>query len=149
MTIRYTHTNFVAHDWRKLASFYEDVFDCKPVPPERDLEGEWLDNALGLPNAGIKGMHLRLPGCGENGPTLEIFQYSSIIDSPDTQANTKGITHIAFHVDDVDAIFQKVLDHGGSALGKVTRKTVEGVGELTVVYMKDPEGNIVEIQNWS
>jgi catechol-2,3-dioxygenase len=27
-------------------------------------------------------------------------------------------------------------------------KEIEGVGVLTVVYAKDPEGNIVEIQSW-
>ena len=33
---RYGHTNLIAADWRALASFYEELFGCVPVPPERD-----------------------------------------------------------------------------------------------------------------
>ena len=47
---RYVHTNLVAQDWRRLATFYEGVFGCIPVPPERDLSGEWLDALTGVPN---------------------------------------------------------------------------------------------------
>ncbi|MFZ5652735.1 MAG: VOC family protein [Bacillota bacterium] len=39
--IKYVHTNIVARDWKKLSQFYIDVFDCKPVYPERDLSGDW------------------------------------------------------------------------------------------------------------
>ena len=31
--VKYTHTNIVAEDWRKLADFYERVLGCVPVPP--------------------------------------------------------------------------------------------------------------------
>jgi len=37
MKAKYKHTNIVANDWRSLAKFYEDVFGCEFVPPERDL----------------------------------------------------------------------------------------------------------------
>jgi len=37
---RYVHTNLIAWDWKRLAAFYQDVFGCVPVPPERDLSGE-------------------------------------------------------------------------------------------------------------
>ena len=33
---KYVHTNLVAHDWKRLATFYIEVFGCKPKPPERD-----------------------------------------------------------------------------------------------------------------
>ena len=60
-----------------------------------------------------------------------------------------GFSHIAFQVDDVNATFDKALENGASALGKVVEKKVEGVGQLTFVYFRDPEGNIVEIQSWN
>jgi predicted enzyme related to lactoylglutathione lyase len=44
---RFVHTNLVARDWRRLARFYEQVFGCTPVPPERDLSGQWLEDATG------------------------------------------------------------------------------------------------------
>ena len=40
----------------------------------------------------------------------------------------------------------RVLQHGGRKLGEIATGTVEGVGDLTFVYVTDPEGNIVELQ---
>jgi len=33
-------------------------------------------------------------------------------------------------------------------LGEISGKEVEGVGYITFVYAKDPEGNIIELQHW-
>lgn len=148
MPTKYTHTNLIAKDWKRLSNFYQEVFECIPIPPERDLSGEWLDKATGLSMSHISGIHLRLPGCGENGPTLELFQYGSMPEHPSVNPNTPGFSHIAFAVDDVAAIAETVLNHGGSAVGELTVRDVPGVGLLTFQYVSDPEGNIIEIQNW-
>jgi predicted enzyme related to lactoylglutathione lyase len=148
MPTKYTHTNLIAKDWKRLAAFYEEVFGCVPVPPERDLSGEWLDRATGVSGAHIRGIHLRLPGYGDSGPTLEVFQYDSTPHHPAVRPDTPGFSHIAFAVDDVAATAQAVLEHGGSAVGELTVREVPGVGLLTFQYVADPEGNIVEVQNW-
>jgi predicted enzyme related to lactoylglutathione lyase len=46
---RYGHANLVADDWRALSRFYQDLFGCIPVPPEREAVGDvvTLTNALG------------------------------------------------------------------------------------------------------
>ena len=148
MTTKFTHTNLIADDWKRLSIFYCEVFGCVPVPPERDLSGEWLDEATGLSRSHISGIHLRLPGCGDDGPTLEIFQYGSMPGHPAVQPNTPGFSHIAFAVDDVPAAAGAVITHGGSAVGALTVRDVPGVGLLTFQYVADPEGNIIEVQNW-
>ena len=56
--VKLTHVNVIARDWRRLAAFYETVFGCVRVPPERDLAGLWLDAATGIPGARIRGVHL-------------------------------------------------------------------------------------------
>jgi catechol 2,3-dioxygenase-like lactoylglutathione lyase family enzyme len=117
--MRYAHTNIVAKDWRSLADFYVSVFGCTPVPPERDLTGDWLDRATGIEGAHIRGIHLRLPGHGDNGPTLEIFQYSVDQEHPAPQASRPGLGHIAFMVNDVEAVKVAVLEAGGGAVGEV------------------------------
>ena len=84
MTInaRYVHTNLIARDWRGLARFYQEVLGCVPVPPERDLSGPDMDAGTGIPGAHLRGMHLRLPGRGDDGPTLEIFTYNVLLERP-------------------------------------------------------------------
>jgi hypothetical protein len=74
--VKYVHTNLIAADWRMLANFYQHVFGCVPVPPERDFQGEKLEAGTGIPSAHLRGAHLRLPGYGDDGPTLEIFSYN-------------------------------------------------------------------------
>ncbi len=138
----------IAKDWKRLSTFYQEVFGCVPIPTERNLSGEWLDKATGLTGSHISGIHLRLPGYGDNGPTLELFQYGSMPEHPSVNPNTPGFSHIAFAVDDVPATAQAVFNNGGSAVGELTVRDVPGLGLLTFQYVADPEGNMIEVQNW-
>jgi predicted enzyme related to lactoylglutathione lyase len=90
-----------------------------------------------------------LPGYGDDGPTLEIFSYDQLIEPGLPAANQCGFAHIAFAVDDVDQALQAVIVAGGSAVGQIATTQVAGVGMLRVVYARDPEGNIVELQKWT
>lgn len=146
---RYTHTNLVARNWRKLARFYETVFGCIPVPPQRDLAGEGLERGSCVPGARIQGMHLRLPGHGSDGPTVEIFQYSQAVDRERPVANHPGLGHLAFEVNDVSAAQRAVLAAGGSGLGEIVTFGVPGAGTITFTYIRDPEDNIIELQSWT
>ena len=144
--MRYVHTNLVARDWRRLAAFYVEVFGCVPEPPERDLSGGWLDRATGIEGAHIWGTHLRLPGCGDDGPTLEVFQYEQETDADTPAPNRPGLGHLAFEVEDVEATRKKVLALGGGSVGEVVKVGIPGVGDLEFAYLTDPEGNIIEVQ---
>lgn len=148
MEIKYKHTNIIAENWENLARFYENVFDCRRVPPERDQSGDWLAKGTGVENAHLRGVHLRLPGYGPDGPTLEIYQYSSMEEKSEPRANRKGFGHIAFEVVDVGQVLENILQHGGRKIGEITSRAIEGVGNLTFVYAADVEGNIVELQKW-
>ena len=113
MQAKYVHTNLIARDWRSLAGFYQRLFGCVPVPPERDFQGEKLEAGTGIPGAHLQGVHLRLPGYGDSGPTLEIFNYNILKDRPETAVNRPGFGHIAFQVADVPAARAEVLANGG------------------------------------
>lgn len=147
MKAEYRHTNIIARDWQALAAFYEEVFGCTRAGPERDVSGPWLERGTGVRGAELKGAHLLLPGYGEDGPTLEIYEYSESAPRPEPAANREGIAHIAFEVDDIEAAVALVLERGGRKLGEPTRAEVDGVGAFTFVYVTDPEGNIVELQS--
>ncbi len=145
---KYVHTNLIARDWKKLAKFYIEVFGCKRKPPERNLKGNWLDALTSLRNVQVEGIHLHLPGFDESGPTLEIFQYSKSRKQSVREINQPGFAHIAFTVRNVKQMLTKVKRHGGSAVGDLVSTTIEGVGRINLVYARDPEGNIVELQKW-
>lgn len=146
---RYGHTNVLARDWRRLAAFYEDVFGCVPVPPERDYAGEVLERATAVPGAAFRGVHLRLPGGKPDGPTLEIYTYAEHVETGPPAANRVGWGHVAFMVDDVEQARGAVLAAGGGIVGDVvTTRTADG-RSVTWCYLTDPEGNLVELQSWS
>ena len=149
ISARFVHANIVAQDWTRLADFDQRVFGCTPVSPERDLAGHWIEAATGVPGAEIHGVHLRLPGYGADGPTLEIFQYNQQWAGPRPAINRPGLAHIAFAVDDVEAAQAAVLEAGGAAVGELVALDVPGAGRIVFVYVADPEGNIIELQKWS
>ena len=150
LEIKYVHTNIISDDWKRLSNFYETVFGCVPIPPERNQSGSWLEKGTGVKNASLTGVHLRLPGYGSNGPTLEIYQYCELLNpGVEPAANRKGIGHLAFKVNNVELILNSILLNGGKAIGKISQNYIEGLGTIEFVYAADPEGNILEIQNWS
>jgi predicted enzyme related to lactoylglutathione lyase len=146
---RYVHTNLIARDWRRLADFYQCVFGCTPIVPERDLSGPLFDAATNVEGVRIRGIHLRLPGFGEGGPTLEIFEYSPSGPESPSEIHRAGLAHIAFQVEDVEAARREVLAAGGREFGQLVRVPVAGAGMVTFVYVTDPEGNVIELQSWS
>lgn len=148
MKIRYVHTNIIAKDWKKVSLFYQRVFGCRPVPPQRDLSGEWLDGLTGLQNAHIMGEHLALPGYSEHLPTLEIFSYDSMDENQTKAINSIGLAHLAFEVDDVAAVLEKVKQEGGGQVGEIVKTQYPNHVTATFVYAKDIEENIIELQSW-
>ena len=145
---RYAHTNLIARDWRALAAFYDQLFGCTPVPPERDFSGPKLERGTGLPGAHLQGVHLRLPGHGAAGPTLEIFHYDVLQERPGVAVNRPGFGHIAFEVEDVPSAREAVLAAGGRPVGEVVTLTTATGAKVTWVYVTDPEGNVIELQSW-
>ena len=146
---KYVHTNLIAKDWRALAGFYEQVFGCIPVLPERDFEGEKLEAGTGVPGAHLQGVHLRLPGHGESGPTLEIFSYNKEEDAGVRAVNRPGFGHLAFQVENVPAALGVVLRYGAHSVGDVVTLELPDRRKVTFCYITDPEGNILELQSWS
>ena len=149
LNARYAHTNVIARDWRRLASFYETVFGCERASPERDLKGPDLDAGTGVPGSQIRGIHLRLPGGGPNGPTLEILTYATLADGLAPAVNRPGLGHLAFAVPDVPMAREEVLAAGGRPVGDVVTLTLATGGRVTWCYVTDPEGNVIELQAWA
>ncbi len=148
MSTSLSHVNIVSRDPDRLAAFYVEVFGCVPSPPVRELEGDWLGRGMGFPGARVRAIHLRLPGGGDRGPTLEFFTLDGNVSENDRDVNRYGLMHIAFNVDDIRATFAQVLAAGGRKLGEITFADVAGVGRAEFVYTRDPEGNVVELQEW-
>ena len=146
---RFGHVNVTSADWRRLASFYGDVFGMELAPPERDYRGAALEAATRVADAHLGGAHLRLPGLDPAGPTLEIYEYDTVEQARPPRVDRAGWGHVAFQVPDVTAALDAFVDAGGDRFGDiVTLKTSDG-RRVTWCYATDPDGNLVELQAWS
>lgn len=146
--IRYVHTNIIAKDSRKLINFYKEVLECRSIGEERDLRGEWLDSMTGIKDAHIAGEHLCLPGYTDKHPTLEIFSYDNMVEAGEGIINRCGLAHLAFEVEEIQSVLEKLLAAGGSQLGELVHTEYKDGRKATFVYATDPEGNIIELQSW-
>lgn len=149
LIIKYVHTNIVAKNWEKLADFYIKVFACKIAPPIRHYTGKDLDSAVKIKNTILNGVHLKLPGYNKIGPTLEIFSYIPSATKLNRKVSTPGITHLAFEVGNVYKVYKEVLKNGGKKVGKIITLIRTDGKKVTWCYVKDPEGNMIELQKWT
>jgi len=65
-----------------------------------------------------------------------------------TAINRPGLTHIAFAVDNVQAFRDAVIAAGGRGVGQLVSVDIPGAGRITFAYVTDPEGNMIELQQW-
>jgi len=143
--MKYIHTNIVSKDWQKLSKFYQDVFQCRPILPQRDYSGEFIETVVGIPGVHVVGEHLALPGYGNaDEPTLEIFTYSIPGKQEPLKVNDCGFAHICFLVEKgtIPVLLDKIVEHGGSILSTFPKGKM---AEQFCVYTRDPNGNIIEI----
>ncbi len=97
----------------------------------------------------LRGAHLRLPGWGNDGATLEIFTYNITAPREPAVVNRPGFGHIAFSVEDVHAARATVLQAGGRTVGEVVTVQIATGARVTRCYVTDPEGNIIELPSWA
>lgn len=141
--MKFKHVSIVARDADGLAAFYKMVFGCEDLRPRRTLSGEKISRGNGLPDSEIYSVWLGLPGV--DGPFLEILEYKQTQDRSVPSVNEPGYGHIAFEVEDVRLTLATVIDAGGAALGEITNLGSADAPVL-VVYARDPEGNILELE---
>ena len=142
------HVNLVVADLPRMLAFYRDVLGfkiTKQVNIERrvDWQNRRTDQRLG---GG------RLPGSAERA-RIELLRFLS----PDAirvvgveQPNTIGLRHLAFKVDDINAMTAKLCAAGVEFFSDVqtvpdSQVTYAGGVRKRLVYFRDPEGNILEL----
>lgn len=143
----YRHTNINAADWQNTIDFYSRTFGCSPIFPTRNITGQWFENVTGVKNAALKGQHTELPGY-ENPPTFEVFTYENGFEDEAKDINEIGVTEVCFEVEDVQSMLSIAVAAGGIPLGEIVKCNNPKDGKLAeVVYIRDPEGNIIGLHN--
>jgi catechol 2,3-dioxygenase-like lactoylglutathione lyase family enzyme len=111
------------------------------VQGEGELEGEWLDQIVGLKDVKTAYVFLRTPDGEAN---IELIKFYTPSDENGIQkpfANTLGIRHIAFVVEDIEAVVAKLKKKGAEIFSEVQHYE----DSYKLCYVRGPEGIILEL----
>jgi catechol 2,3-dioxygenase-like lactoylglutathione lyase family enzyme len=136
---RMDHVGIVVDDLAAATAFFVEL--GLELQGEGSVEGGWVDRVVGLEGVRAEIAMLETPD-GHGRVELAKF-HAPLGDGGDRQApaNTPGIRHIAFAVDDVDAVVAGVRARGAELVGEVERYR----DSYRLCYVRGPEGIIVEL----
>lgn len=136
---RMDHVGVVVEDLAGAIAFFVEL--GLELNGEASVEGGWVDRVVGLEGVRADIAMMETPD-GHGRIELAKFHAPSGHDGDrNAPANTPGIRHVTFAVDDIDATLAGLRAHGGELVGEVER--YEGIYRLC--YIRSPEGIIVEL----
>ncbi|MEK8198794.1 VOC family protein [Lysinibacillus sp. FSL M8-0134] len=152
---RIDHIGIFVHDLPAAKAFFLDL--GLAMLGEGKVEGEWvkrMGQIIGLKyaqeesavlrttdDANLEIVMLRTP---EGDTKIELVKYHTPSDENDKQyplVNNLGIQHIAFAVEDIEALVTKLTMKGAKLIGEISN--YENAYKLC--YVRGPEGIILEL----
>jgi catechol 2,3-dioxygenase-like lactoylglutathione lyase family enzyme len=140
MTIqRMEHVGIVVDDLAAATAFFAELgFKLQDKGP---VEGGWVDRVVGLEGVRVEFAMMETP---DGDGRLELVKFHAPAGSGGDRhapANTPGLRHLAFRVDDIDAVVASLRARGAELVGEV--ENYEDIYRLC--YVRGPEGIIVEL----
>jgi catechol 2,3-dioxygenase-like lactoylglutathione lyase family enzyme len=136
---RIDHVGVIVNDLPAAKAFFLD-FGLE-VQGEGELEGEWLDQIVGLNDVQTGFVFFGMPDGQANLELIKYYRPSDERGIQQVSANTLGIRHIAFVVDDIEAVVAKLKEQGKEVFGEI--QNYENMYKLC--YVRGPEGMILEL----
>jgi catechol 2,3-dioxygenase-like lactoylglutathione lyase family enzyme len=135
----FVHIGLVVEDLGETVRFLAMLgFDCGEPGM---FSGEWIDRIIGLENVTVETVMARAP---DGSDVFEVVRF----DSPSAgaqelapAANRPGLRHVAFKVDDVRGVVDRVREAGWETVGEI----VDFENTFLLCYVRGPEGLIVEL----
>jgi len=136
---RMDHVGIVVDDLEAATEFFVELgFERQG---SGQVDGDWVDRIVALDGVQVDFAMLQTP---DGHGRLELIRFRtppSRGDDSHAPANTRGLRHLAFVVDDIDAVLAGLRAHGGELVGEVERYG----NVFRLCYIRGPEGIIVEL----
>jgi catechol 2,3-dioxygenase-like lactoylglutathione lyase family enzyme len=140
MTIqRMDHVGIVVDDLAAATAFFVEL--GLELQGEGSVEGGWVDRIVGLEGVRAELAMMETPDGHSRLEVVKFHAPSGPAGDPQAPANTPGLRHITFAIDDLDAVLGRLRAHGAELVGEVER--YEDIYRLC--YIRGPEGIIVEL----
>lgn len=134
------HVAVHVRDLDRMIAFYRDAFGFEVVGERFDWDSApQIDRIMDVRGTAARGAMLRAGSC-----YLELFEFRA----PEPRStrpldpNDKGYTHFCVDVTDIEAEYDRLRGLGMTfgAAGPVD------MGHVKSIYGRDPEGNVIEVQ---
>lgn len=133
------HVGIVVRDLVAATEFFLDL--GLELQGDGVVQGRWVDRVVGLEGVEVEYAFLRTPD-GHGQLELVKFRSPSADEAHhDAAANVPGIRHLAFAVEGIDEVVDRLQDRGAELVGAIER--YEDLYRLC--YVRGPEGVIVEL----
>jgi catechol 2,3-dioxygenase-like lactoylglutathione lyase family enzyme len=136
---RMDHVGIVVDDLADAVAFFVEL-GLEPQG-EAPVEGAWVDRVVGLEGVRAQIAMLRTP---DGHGRLELTKFHTPPTDGGYQpapANASGIRHIAFAVEDIDAVLARLKARGAELVGELGRYE----DSYRLCYLRGPGGIIVEL----
>ena len=137
------HINIVVKDLERVKRFFISLGFV--VQDQSRLQGAWISKTVGLDNVDAAYVRLTLPG---DRASLELIQFKNPplvqIPGPD-RANTQGLRHLAFRVDNIVKAVSFLKDQG---IEPVSSIQAYAPTQKKLVYFRGPEGILLELAQY-
>jgi len=132
------HPALRVSDLDRAARFYLEAFEGHWVTRPFVLEGDFAEMVF----AGPPGLRYRVCHVGFDEGAVELFEFlEPVVPIRPVDAWEGTALHFGIQVDDVPAALRRIEAAGGSRIWpKIARW-----GDASVVYVADPDGNVIEI----
>jgi catechol 2,3-dioxygenase-like lactoylglutathione lyase family enzyme len=133
------HVGIVVDDLAAATEFFAEL--GLERQGEGSVEGRWVDRIVGLEGVRAELAMMQTP---EGDGRVELVKFHSPSNEGDSRhaaANTRGIRHISFAVEDIDAVVARLRARGAELVGEL--ENYEDIYRLC--YIRGPEGIIVEL----
>lgn len=134
------HVAVHVRDLERMMRFYQEAFGFERVGEAFGWENnEFIDRIVDVPNSAARGAMLRCGTC-----YMELFEYSApppVSDRP-LQPYDRGYTHFCVDVTEIEQEFERLRGLGMT----FSQPGPIDVGHVKTIYGRDPEGNLIEIQ---
>jgi catechol 2,3-dioxygenase-like lactoylglutathione lyase family enzyme len=136
---RMEHVGIVVDDLAAATEFFVEL--GLVLQGEGPVQGRWVDRVVGL--EGVRADIAMMQTPDGNG-RLELTKFHSPSNQGDNRqapANTRGIRHVAFAVEDIDAVVAGLRSRGAKLVGELERYE----DSYRLCYVRGPEGIIIEL----
>jgi glyoxylase I family protein len=135
------HTGITVSNLERSLAFWRDVLGFE-FSHRAHQTGELAEQITGVPGAEISLVVLKAPG----GHKIELLEYLAPNDRRhvDIRPCDVGSVHVAFTVENLDAVLNAIAASGWRTAGKPqTLRSGPNAGKR-VIYVRDPDGTTVE-----